>query len=99
MYIAILHHVVMRYIEKGKGGNKVSKLHSVGLPHYSGSADKTTRKIPAPETVAISMAQHIGAPCEPLVKVGDKVKVGQKIGDTGAFMSAPVPACVSGVLV
>ncbi len=77
----------------------MSRLHSVGLPHHSGAADKTTRKIPTPETVAISMAQHIGAPCEPLVKVGDKVKVGQKIGDTGAFMSAPVHSSVSGEVV
>lgn len=46
--------------------------------------------------VAISMAQHIGVPCEPLVKVGDYVKVGQKIGDSEAFMSAPVHASVSG---
>ncbi len=42
------------------------------------------------------MAQHIGAPCEPLVEVGEYVKVGQKIGDTEAFMSAPVHASVSG---
>lgn len=44
------------------------------------------------------MAQHIGAPCEPCVAVGDKVKMGQKIGDSEAFMSAPVHASVSGVV-
>lgn len=44
------------------------------------------------------MAQHIGAPCEPCVAVGDKVKIGQKIGDTEAFMSAPIHASVSGVV-
>ncbi len=74
----------------------MSRLHSVHLPHYSGSAEQLTRKVPVPEEVTISMAQHIGAPCEPLVKVGDKVLVGQKIGDTQAFMSAPVHASVSG---
>ena len=51
-----------------------------------------------PEEVAISMSQHIGAPCEPCVAVGDKVKIGQKIGDTEAFMSAPIHASVSGVV-
>lgn len=44
------------------------------------------------------MLQHIGAPCEPCVAVGDKVKIGQKIGDTEAFVSAPVYASISGVV-
>ncbi len=76
----------------------MSKLHSVKLPHFSASAEETTRKIPSPEEVAISMAQHIGAPCTPCVNVGDYVKVGQKIGDSEAFMSAPVHASVSGTV-
>lgn len=42
------------------------------------------------------MAQHIGVPCEPIVKVGDHVDIGQKIGDSEAFMSAPVHASISG---
>lgn len=72
------------------------KLHSVKLPHFSGSADQMTRKLKPPSVVHISMAQHIGAPCEPLVQAGDYVKVGEKIGDSAAFMSAPVHASVSG---
>ena len=44
------------------------------------------------------MAQHIGAPCEPCIAVGDRVKIGQKIGDSEAFMSAPVHASISGVV-
>ena len=76
----------------------MSKLHSVHLPHFSGSAEQSTRKVPAPEEVAISMAQHIGAPCTPCVAVGDKVKIGQKIGDTDAFMAAPIHASVSGTV-
>ncbi len=76
----------------------MSKLHSVHLPHFSGSAEQSTRKVPAPEEVAVSMSQHIGAPCEPCVAVGDKVKIGQKIGDTDAFMAAPIHASVSGVV-
>lgn len=74
----------------------MSKLHSVHLPHFNGSAEQLTRKLPVPEVVTISMAQHIGAPCEPTVKVGDRVLVGQKIGDSSAFMSVPVHASVSG---
>ena len=42
------------------------------------------------------MQQHVGAPCKPLVKVGDLVQVGQKIGDSDAFVSAPIHASISG---
>ena len=44
------------------------------------------------------MSQHIGAPCKPLVKKGDQVKVGQLIGDTDAFVSAPIHSSVSGTV-
>ena len=42
------------------------------------------------------MQQHVGAPCKPLVKVGDTVDVGQKIGDSDAYVSAPIHASISG---
>ncbi|MBQ3356467.1 MAG: electron transport complex subunit RsxC [Oscillospiraceae bacterium] len=51
-----------------------------------------------PKTVSISMSQHIGRPCTPLVKVGDQVTVGQKIGD-GEGLCVPVHASVSGKVV
>ena len=49
-----------------------------------------------PQYVVIPMKQHIGVPCTPLVKTGDYVYMGQKIGDSDAFMSVPVHASVSG---
>lgn len=52
----------------------------------------------APRTVYIPLSQHIGAPCYSLVQVGDTVKVGQKIGDASAYVSAPVHASVSGIV-
>ena len=51
----------------------------------------------APKQVVIPMQQHIGAPCTPLVKVGDRVLRGQKIGD-GEGLCVPVHASVSGVV-
>ena len=51
-----------------------------------------------PETVVIPMLQHIGAPCRPLVNVGDRVLVGQKIGD-GEGLCVPVHASVSGKVI
>ncbi|MCD7770325.1 MAG: electron transport complex subunit RsxC [Oscillospiraceae bacterium] len=55
--------------------------------------------IPQPAQVVIPMSQHIGAPCTPLVAVGDQVKLGQKIGEAKAPVSAPVHASVSGKVV
>ena len=48
-------------------------LHQVKLPHFKHSAESETVKLPMPDKVVISMAQHLGAPCTPTVKVGDKV--------------------------
>ena len=42
--------------------------------------EKAIEQLPAPAQVVIPMSQHFGAPCTPLVKAGDYVKVGQKIG-------------------
>lgn len=74
------------------------KLNGISLPHKKGTEDKETVKLPLPEKVKISMSQHMGAPCMPLVKKGDEVKVGQKIGDSDAFMSCPVHSSVSGLV-
>lgn len=59
------------------------------------ACDKETQEFPAPDLVVIPMSQHIGAPCKPLVKKGDLVKVGQKIGDNQG-LCVPVHASVSG---
>ena len=50
-----------------------------------------------PKQVVIPLLQHIGAPCSPLVKVGDRVLRGQKIGD-GEGLCVPVHASVSGTV-
>lgn len=54
------------------------------------------KDMPLPQTVVIPLVQHIGAPCKPLVKVGDTVLTGQLIGEMGGFVSAPVHASISG---
>ncbi len=55
-------------------------------------------KAPDPQVVVIALQQHIGAPCEPLVKKGDSVEVGQRIGEPVSFISAPVHSSVSGIV-
>lgn len=71
-------------------------LHSIDAGHYKNTAGCETEVMPIPDVVKISMSQHIGAPCKPLVKKGDEVKLGQVIGDTDAFVSAPIHSSVSG---
>ena len=62
-----------------------------------------TEKIPSlpispKDEVIIPLRQHIGAPCEPIVSVGDYVYMGQKIGESTSFVSAPVHSSVSGTV-
>ena len=57
--------------------------------------DKEIEAYPEPDILVIPMSQHIGAPCKPLVKKGDLVTVGQKIGDNQG-LCVPVHASVSG---
>ena len=59
------------------------------------ACDKETQVFPEPDIVVIPMAQHIGAPCKPLVAKGDLVTRGQKIGDNQG-LCVPVHASVSG---
>ncbi len=62
------------------------------------TAHLALEKAKEPEIVEIPLQQHIGAPCNAVVKVGDLVKVGEKIGEAGGFVSAPVHASVSGTV-
>ena len=61
------------------------------------SASAKLQPVNQPKQVTIPMSQHIGNPCSPLVKVGDYVKKGQKIGD-GEGLCVPVHASVSGTV-
>ncbi len=79
-------------------GKKGKSLNSIKVSHEKHTAGCETEKMAVPETVCISMSQHIGAPCKPLVAKGDSVKVGQVIGDTEAFVSAPIHSSVSGTV-
>ena len=67
--------------------------------HKEFSEHITLKRFPEPKTVVISMSQHLGAPANPIVEVGDTVKVGQKIGEAAGFISAPVHSSVSGTVV
>ena len=68
------------------------------VPHHKNTSQIPTVVLPTPKQVVIPMQQHIGAPCKPLVKKGDHVYLGQKIGDADAYVSAPIHASVSGTV-
>ncbi|MGM0573583.1 MAG: electron transport complex subunit RsxC [Bacillota bacterium] len=71
----------------------------INIPHYkSFSEQKAIKDVSLPDEIVIPLSQHTGAPNEPLVKVGDKVKAGQKIGASDKFVSAPVHASLSGTV-
>ena len=62
------------------------------------TADKPIRDAMLPKQAVFSMFQHIGAPAKPVVKKGDKVKVGTLLAEAGGFVSAPVHSSVSGTV-
>lgn len=68
-------------------------------PNYMKAPEEPVVVVTPPPQVIIPMAQHIGAPCQPIVAVGDYVTMGQKIGDNPAPVSAPVHSPVSGKVV
>lgn len=81
---------VIKAVKKVRGGVKVA--------HHKNTAELEVVRMPEPKQVILPMQQHIGAPCTPTVKVGDTVKVGQVIGDSDKYVSAPIHASVSGTV-
>lgn len=73
-------------------------LKGTAVRHCKNTQDIATEVMPVPDVVHILMGQHMGPPCEALVKPKDEVRVGQIIGDSEAFLSVPVHSSVSGVV-
>lgn len=72
-----------------------------GIHTYDGkelSMDKPIKGLLPKGDLVFPMSQHIGAPAKPLVAKGDKVLVGQKIGEAQGFISADVISSVSGTV-
>jgi electron transport complex protein RnfC len=71
--------------------------HGIHPPEGKEStAEKALEFLPSPEKVVIPLHQHFGNPAEPLVKKGEEVFLGQKIGEAKSLFSASVHASVSG---
>ncbi|MGN0187633.1 MAG: electron transport complex subunit RsxC [Paludibacteraceae bacterium] len=62
------------------------------------SAGNAIEKLPLPKQAIVPLSQHIGAPAQPIVEKGERVKVGQLIAQAASFMSANVHAPISGTV-
>lgn len=72
-----------------------------GVHPYEGkelSKDKPIKRYLPKDELVFFLSQHIGAPANPIVAVGDSVLVGQKIAEAGGFVSAPIYSTVSGTV-
>ncbi len=80
----------------------MAKLTFVGGIHpYDGkdlSKDRPIADVLPGNELVYPLSQHIGAPAKPIVAKGDRVLMGQKIAESGGFVSAPIYASVSGTV-
>ncbi len=77
---------------------KTFKMGGVHPEENKISNDAAIQVIPVGAQMVVLMNQHLGAPATPVVQKGDKVKVGQLIGEAQAFMCANVHSPVSGTV-
>ncbi len=74
----------------------IGGVHPPGNKRYS--EDCAIESLQPPEILFIPLSQHIGAPAKPIVKKGDRVLLGQTIGEPAGFVSAAVHSSVSGTV-
>ena len=82
-------------------GLSVMKTFAQGIhpEHFKYTDGHGIGNTDVPLKVIIPLHQHTGSTCEPLVKVGDEVVEGQKIGESSKFISAPVHASIAGKVI
>ena len=79
------------------------KIRTFSIGGIHPDENKLTHEVPTvvaelPKQAIFPLSQHIGAPAKPVVKKGDKVKVGTMIAEAGGFVSAPIFSSVSGTV-
>ncbi len=80
---------ILRPVKRSRGGQR---------PDHRKSTAELESVYFTPDEVVIPLLMHIGAPCEPLVKKGDRVLAGQLIADSDSPMSAPIHASITGTV-
>lgn len=71
-------------------------LGNTHIPHLKSTAAIPPAPMTPPTEVLLPLSQHIGAPANPIVAVGDEVKIGQKIAEGMGYVSSPIYASISG---
>jgi electron transport complex protein RnfC len=77
---------------------KTFALGGVHPPENKISAGAAIETLPPPKQAVVPFGQNLGAPSKPLVKKGDKVKVGQLIAEASGFISTNIHSPVSGTV-
>ena len=72
------------------------KMGNTHIPHFKNTASTPSVVMPEAKEVLLPLSQHIGAPANLIVKVGDEVKVGQLIAEANGYVSSPIYASISG---
>lgn len=93
------HNLSIRREERGK--SMKAGTFKGGVHPFEGkdlSKDLPTKKVLPKGDLVFPMSQHIGAPSKPIVSVGERVLMGQKIAEAGGFISAFICSSVSGMV-
>ena len=85
--------------EKVKGGFTFRRgVHPPHRKSFSESKAIEHIQLPAGSEVVVPLSQHLGAPCSATVEAKQQVVVGQEVGSSDAFVSAPVHSPVNGTV-
>ena len=83
--------IILLMLKTFRGG-----VHPAALKDRT--VDKAIKRAPLPRSVTLPLSQHTGAPCEPLVAIGERVKTAQVIARSDKFISSPIHASISGTV-
>ena len=75
---------------------RIGGVHPHDNKQYS--AHQPITECPLPQKAIIPLVQHIGAPAQPVVEKGQKVKVGELLAKAGGFVSANIHSPFSGTI-
>lgn len=75
---------------------RIGGVHPHDNKQYS--VHQPITECPLPQKAIIPLVQHIGAPAQPVVEKGQKVKVGELIAKAGGFVSANIHSPFSGTI-
>ena len=63
------------------------------------TSSKEIKILPEPKVAVIFLSQHTGQRAKPMVRRGDRVKVGQKIAEAVGLISSPIHSSISGKVI